>query len=304
MLNPTTQIDEAAAAIQRRWTCAPKVAIILGTGLAGFTSRVAVEETIPYERIPHFPRTTAEGHNGQLVCGRIAGSPVIIMEGRFHAYEGYTFPQITLPVRVSQALGVELLILSNASGGMNASYRSGDIMVIEDHINLMARNPLVGMNDKYSSPRFAGQTYCPRLLERAVSIARQADFVAHRGVYVAVTGPNYETRAEYRFLRAIGADAVGMSTVPEAIEAAQCSLRVLALSIITNICMPDRLMAARHEDVIAAAAAAEPKVRQIIYDILADQAPASALHANNGDVAAHLPIGSSFPPRRTGSIRH
>jgi purine-nucleoside phosphorylase len=294
LLNPTIQIDEATAAIQRRWACAPKVAIILGTGLADFTSRVAVEETIPYELIPHFLRTTADGHNGQLVCGRIAGIPVIVMDGRFHAYEGYTFPQITIPVRVSQALGVELLILSNASGGMNPSYRSGDIMVIEDHINLVARNPLATIHDRHPRPRLGGQTYCPQLLERALSIARQADFAAHRGVYVAVTGPNYETRAEYRFLRAIGADAVGMSTVPEAIVAAQCGLRVLALSVITNICMPDRLTAARHDDVMAAAAAAEPKLRRIIFDILADQTSASALHPKNGDVTAYRPVGSSF----------
>jgi len=296
MFHLAARIDAAAAAIHHRWRCAPKVGIILGTGLAGFTDQIEVEHTIPYEQVPHFPRSTADGHNGRLVCGRMGSVSVMTMDGRFHAYEGYSLAEVTMPVRVMKALGVELLILSNASGGMNPSYRSGDILVIEDHINLMARNPLIGINDERLGSRFPDKPYCTRLVERALSIARRADFTAHRGVYVAVTGPNYETRAEYRFLRAIGADAVGMSTVPEAIVAAHCKLRVLALSIITNICMPDRLTAARHEDVMAAAAAAEPKVRRIVRDIIAEEvnpAHTSAPHANNGDASAQPPTPCS-----------
>jgi purine-nucleoside phosphorylase len=274
MLHLAAQIEEASAVIRRRWDCQPNVGIILGTGLDHFTEEIAVEQVISYDEVPHFPRSTCDGHKGQLVCGRIAGVAVMTMEGRFHAYEGYSLSQVTLPVRVMKSLGVQLLIISNASGGMNPHYRTGDILVIEDHINLMALNPLVGINDDQLGPRFPDMSapYCPRLIVRALEIARLANFAAHRGVYVGLTGPNYETRAEYRFLRKIGADAVGMSTVPEVIVARHCGLRVLALSAVTNICLPDCLGTTSHEEVRTAAGRAEPKMRTIVLGILADEA--------------------------------
>jgi purine-nucleoside phosphorylase len=297
VLHLASQIDEAAAAIRKYWDCLPAVGIILGTGLGSFTEQIDVEHRVGFEQIPHFPHATADGHNGRLLCGKMAGVNVLAMDGRLHAYEGYSLAQITMPVRVMKALGVDLLILSNASGGLNPNYRSGDILVIEDHINLMFRNPLIGINDDRLGPRFPDMSrpYCPRLIERALGSARRADFAAYAGVYVAVTGPNYETRAEYRLLRAIGGDAVGMSTVPEVIVAAHCGLRVLALSTITNICRPDALTPARHADVMATAAAAEPKLRRIVLDVLSEPAPTSESAANNGDATSALQTsGSSF----------
>lgn len=268
------QITEAAVAVREHWNCTPHVGIILGTGLGNFAQQIAAEAVISYESIPHFPRATAQGHKGQLVCGTLAGLPVVTMEGRFHAYEGYSLAQVTLPVRVMKSLGINLLIVSNASGGMNPAFRSGDIMVIEDHINLMGVNPLVGANDEALGPRFPDLSRCydPELIERAVAIAQRENFVAHRGVYVALTGPNFETKAEYRFLRMIGGDVVGMSTVPEVIVAAHAGLRVLALSTITNMCHPDNVQPAHHEEVMAAANSAEPKMRKIVLGILAEEA--------------------------------
>jgi purine-nucleoside phosphorylase len=271
------------------------VGIILGTGLGGFSSQVAIEDRVGFEQIPHFPRATADGHNGHLLCGKVAGVTAVVMDGRLHAYEGYSLAQVTMSVRLMKALGIELLILSNASGGLNTDFRAGDILVIEDHINLMFRNPLIGINDEGLGPRFPDMSrpYCPRLVEQALASARRANIVAYPGVYIAVTGPNYETRAEYRMLRAIGGDAVGMSTVPEAIAAAHCGLRVLALSTITNVCRPDALVPARHEDVMATAAAAEPKVRRIVLDVVGDLDQALSLAANNGDAKSMLHAADS-----------
>lgn len=268
------KIADAAAAIRRQWGRTPRVGIILGTGLGDFAQQVTAEAVIGYESIPHFPRATCQGHKGQLVCGVLAGLPVVTMEGRYHAYEGYPLSQVTLPVRVMKALGIELLIVSNASGGMNPRFATGDIMVIEDHINLMGVNPLIGVNDDSLGPRFPDLSRCydPALIDRAIEIARVENFVAHRGVYIALTGPNFETRAEYRFLRLIGGDVVGMSTVPEVIVAAHCGLRVLALSTITNMCLPDAIQPAHHEEVQLASSAAEPKMRKIVLGILADEA--------------------------------
>lgn len=267
--------NEAQAALRRIWDCRPQAGIVLGTGLSSFVDQIAIERSIAFDQVPHLPRSTAEGHDGQLICGRLADVPVMVMSGRCHAYEGYSPGQITMPVYLMGALGIELLILSNASGGMNPAYRSGDVMVIEDHINLMGRKPrLVLAEDSPDSRTSASSScYCGRLIELALASARMDGFVAHRGVYAAMTGPNYETRGEYRMLRAIGADAVGMSTVPEALAARSCGLRVLALSTITNICLPDRLTPARHEEVLAAAASAEPRVRRIIVDVLAQRPP-------------------------------
>ena len=274
MLGLKPQIDEAAAAIRERWETRPRAGIILGTGLGNLAQVIEQETVLAYESIPHFPRSTAMGHKGQLVCGRLAGLPVVTMEGRFHAYEGYPLAQITLPVRVMKALGIELLVISNASGGLNPNYRAGDVVVIDDHINLMADNPLIGINDDELGPRFPDMSapYDLQLVDRALEIARTEDFVAHRGVYIALTGPNYEPRAEYRFLRLIGGDMVGMSTVPEVIVAVHAGLRVLALSTVTNVCQPDALAEVQGEDVVAVAATAEPKVRQIVLGVLADLA--------------------------------
>jgi purine-nucleoside phosphorylase len=266
MLDLYDKITAAAAFIAERWDRKPAVGIILGSGLGGVTAAITEKVTIPYESIPNFARSTAAGHAGQLVCGLLEGVPVVVMEGRMHAYEGYPLAQITFPVRVVQRLGASLLIVTNACGGMNPQYRAGDIMVIDDHINLMNDNPLVGINDDRLGPRFPDMSapYTPELIDAALAVARREDFAAHRGVYVAVTGPNLETRAEYRFLRTIGADVVGMSTVPEVIVAVHAGLRVLGLSVVTDMCLPDHLEAATVEKILAVARSAEPKLRGII----------------------------------------
>ena len=270
MLELFDQIAAAAAFIKERFSLTPKAGIILGSGLGGAAQDIESPVTIPYGEIPHFLSSTAIGHKGQLVCGRLAGVPVIAMEGRFHAYEGYPMQRITFPVRVMKALGVELLIVSNACGGMNPQFRRGDIMVIEDHINLMNGNPLIGINDDRLGPRFPDMIapYDPRLIDQALEIARRENFSAQRGVYVAVTGPNLETRAEYRFLRTIGADVVGMSTVPEVLVAAHCGVRVLGLSVITDLCLPDALKPVCIDEILAVAAAAEPKLRAIVRGVV------------------------------------
>ncbi|MBI3838060.1 MAG: purine-nucleoside phosphorylase [Planctomycetia bacterium] len=270
----TQQVAAAVGAIQSAWPARPRVGMILGSGLGELTTEIEVQARLSYDTIPHFPRATALGHRGQLVCGKLCGTNVVAMEGRFHAYEGYSLVQVTFPVRVMSALGVELVIISNACGGMNPHFRSGDIMVIEDHINCTRDNPLAGPHDVNSGPRCfdMSRVYDPDLIERALAIARRCNFTAHRGVYIGVTGPNYETRAEYRFFRRIGGDAVGMSTVPEVIVAAQSGLRVLALSVVTNLCFPDQLQPVTGQQVIAMAAAAEPKLRAIVSGILAQEA--------------------------------
>jgi purine-nucleoside phosphorylase len=272
MLHLYDQIDEATAAIAAAWPEQPKVGVILGSGLGGVAERVTDRVELPYSEIPHFARSTAEGHAGQLVCGRLEGVPVLVMEGRMHAYEGYPLDQITLPVRVLERLGGELLVVTNACGGMNPHYRAGDIMVIDDHINLMHDNPLIGINDERLGPRFPDMSapYTPALIDRALEVARAENFVAHRGVYVAVTGPNLETRAEYRFLRTIGADVVGMSTVPEVIVAVHAGLKVLGLSVVTDMCLPDALEVATVEKILAVARSAEPKLRAIIAAAVRD----------------------------------
>jgi len=266
-------VQEAVEAIRRRWPGQPTVGIILGTGLGSLAAQIRTEATFEYESIPHFPRSTSVGHTGQLVCGVLEGVTVVAMEGRFHAYEGYSYRQITFPVRVMKALGAGMLIVSNACGGMNPRYGLGDIVVIEDHINLMPGNPLIGVNDDALGPRFPDMSapYDRRLIDRALEIARHEDFVAHKGVYVAVTGPNLETRAEYRFLRGIGADVVGMSTVPEVIVAVHAGMRVLGLSIVTDLCLPDALEPADIERIIATANSAEPNLRKIVLGVLAKE---------------------------------
>jgi purine-nucleoside phosphorylase len=274
MLEQYDQITAACEAIQKRWPHQPKVGIILGSGLGNATQGVTDRVEIPYEEIPHFARSTAHGHAGQLVCGLLDGVPVMILEGRMHLYEGYPASQITLPVRVLHRLGAELLVVTNACGGLNPNYSAGDIMVIDDHINLMQDNPLVGINDDRLGPRFPdmSEPYTFPLIDRALEVARHENFVAHRGVYVAVTGPNLETRAEYRYLRTIGADVVGMSTVPEVIVAVHAGLRVLGLSVVTDMCLPDALEVATVEKILEVARNAEPKLRALIEGAVRDAA--------------------------------
>ena len=270
MLELFDQIEESVALIKQRWSDQPSVGIILGTGLGSLAEQIEVDAAIDYDDIPNFPRSTATSHRGRLVCGTLQGVKVMAMEGRVHLYEGHSAKAITLPVRVMKAMGAQLLIISNAVGGLNPNYRCGDIMVIEDQINLMSDNPLIGVNDDRLGPRFPdmSQPYDLRLVDEALAIARRNDFVAHKGVLVAVTGPNLETRAEYRFLRQIGADVVGMSTIPEAITAVHCGLRTIGFSVITDMCLADAIKPAVVEEIIAIANASEPKLRAMVLGIL------------------------------------
>ncbi|MHB8969609.1 MAG: purine-nucleoside phosphorylase [Pirellulaceae bacterium] len=271
-----TAVEMARAHISRQWPVQPRAAVILGTGLGRLVEHVQPDVMIPFADLPGFPRTTALGHHGRVVCGRLNGIPLILLDGRCHLYEGYSLDQVTLPVRVLHACGAQLLIVSNASGGLNPEFASGDIMVLDDHINLMPQ-PVLPANCRTVLGRTAGgrivrtgaSPYDPQLLEQVLRTAQRHHFVAHRGVYVAVTGPNYETRAEYRFLRRIGGDVVGMSTVPEVLVAQALGMRVLGLSIVTNVASPDAPQVVESTEVVHAAARAEPHVRQIVADILA-----------------------------------
>lgn len=270
MLDLYDKIAAATNVIRDCWDRKPQVAIVLGTGLGGLTKQIDVEATIDYGEIPHFPVSTATSHRGRLVCGTLRGVPVIAMEGRFHFYEGYPLKQITLPIRVFKALGAELLVLSNACGGLNPYFASGDLMVIEDQINLIGDNPLIGINDDRLGPRFPdmSQPYDLMWVDRAIQTARREGVEVHKGVFVAVAGPNLETRAEYRFLRMIGADVVGMSTVPETIVAVHCGLKVVGLSVITDMCLPDALQPANVEEIIRVAGQAEPKLCRVVAGIV------------------------------------
>jgi purine-nucleoside phosphorylase len=266
------QIQEAMKLLQCRWNGKPRVGIILGTGLGGLAEEIQNALKIPYDEIPHFPISTVETHAGRLVCGTLAGKSVMAMEGRFHFYEGYTLKQITFPVRVMRAMGCDILIVSNACGGMNPQWAKGDIMLIEDHINLLSDNPLIGRNDDRLGVRFPDMCfpYDRALIELAQKIALEEKIACHKGVFVAVAGPNLETRAEYRFLRGIGADVVGMSTVPEVIVGVHSSMRVLGLSVITDMCLPDALEPAYLPDIIATANAAEKNLRVLVRRVVAE----------------------------------
>jgi purine-nucleoside phosphorylase len=267
------QIAEAADFVRSRWSATPRCGIILGSGLGSVGESIELEAAIDYGDIPHFLKSTAVGHKGRLLCGNLAGIPVVAMQGRFHCYEGYSAERATFPVRVMQALGIELVIVSNAAGGLNPNFACGDVMVIDDHINRLNRNPLVGVNDDELGPRFPdmGAPYDRRLGDRALAIARQNDFICHRGVYAAMLGPTYETRAEIRMLRYFDADAVGMSTVPEAIVAIHGGLRVLGLSTITNICSPDKQVTTSGHEVIATAETAREKLQAIVTGIITEE---------------------------------
>ncbi len=261
-----TQIAEAAQVIREKSNVEPRVGIVLGTGLGTLADRIDVDARIAYGQIPHFPTSTVDTHAGELYLGRLGGKDVVALSGRFHAYEGYSMAQVTFPVRVARELGVEILVVSNAAGGLNPLFRAGDLMVIDDHINLMGDNPLIGPNDDTLGPRFPdmSEPYDRTLIELAEAVALEEKVPLRKGVYLAVTGPCLETRAEYRFMRAIGADAVGMSTVPEVIVAVHSGLRVLGFSAITDECLPDALEPVDIERIIAIANAVEPRLTQLV----------------------------------------
>jgi purine-nucleoside phosphorylase len=265
------RIGAAVDTIKERTEVRPRVAIVLGTGLGGLAEEIEAESTIPYEEIPDFPVPTVESHSGRLLLGRLSGQPVVAMQGRFHLYEGYSMQQVAFPVRVLRGLGAETLIVSNACGGMNPMWDVGDLMLIADHINLLGDNPLIGPNIDELGPRFPdmSEPYDLELQRMALDVAKEERITLRRGVYVAVPGPNLETRAEYRFLRTIGADVVGMSTVPEVIVAVHAQMKVLGVSIITDSCLPDALKPASVEQIIRVAGAAEPKLTHLIRNVVA-----------------------------------
>ncbi|MCA8984416.1 MAG: purine-nucleoside phosphorylase [Planctomycetaceae bacterium] len=263
-------LAETTARIRRDWAGNPRVGIILGTGLGKLVEQISSPVVFPFETLPHFCRSTALGHRGCLVCGTLCGLDVMVMQGRLHAYEGYSLRQITYPVRVMHALGVDRLIVTSASGGMNPLHRAGQLMVLDDHINLMGDNPLIGPNEEALGPRYPdmSQPYDPELSEMALKVARELKIPLSRGVYVGVKGPNYETRAEYRFFRMIGGDVVGMSTVPEVLVAVHAGMRVLGLTTITNVCLPDNLHPVTGEEVVNVADRASRDMLWILEGVL------------------------------------
>lgn len=255
-------IAETVRYIRKHTRSEPEVGIVLGTGLGELVKEIDQEITLSYEDIPHFPVSTVEFHEGKLIFGKIADHPIVAMQGRFHYYEGYTMQQITFPIRVMKFLGVKTLVISNACGGMNPLFKKGDLMIMDDHINLLGNNPLIGMNDDELGPRFPdmSEPYSRRLISLAEDISLQEKVKVQKGVYVAVPGPNLETRAEYRFLRTIGADVVGMSTVPEVIVARHMNMEVFGISVITDECFPDALQPADIDDIIRTANGAQPNL--------------------------------------------
>jgi len=264
-------VADAVRAVRARTALEPDVGVILGTGLGALAEAIEAEATIPYADIPGFLVPTVESHTGRLLLGTLAGRRVVAMQGRFHLYEGYVLRDVTFPVRVLRALGARTLIVSNVSGGMHPQWAAGDLVLLADHINLLADNPLIGPNDDRDGPRFPDLTnaYDPALRALARAVALEQRITLREGVYVAVPGPNLETRAEYRMLRAFGADIVGMSTVPEVIVARQQAMRVLGLSIITDLCLPDALEPASVERILAVARAAEPRLAALVRGVVA-----------------------------------
>ncbi|HXG37204.1 MAG TPA: purine-nucleoside phosphorylase [Bacteroidota bacterium] len=263
-------INEAVAYLRTKTAAKPPIGIILGTGLGGLAKEIKKDLVVKYEEIPHFPISTVESHHGKLIFGTLAGKQVVAMQGRFHYYEGYTLQQVTFPVRVMKFLGVHTLLISNAAGALNPIFRKGDVMLMVDHINLLGDNPLIGPNDDTLGPRFPdmSEPYNRELIELAENTALDLKIKLQKGVYVAMQGPNLETRAEYRFLRTIGADAVGMSTVPETIVAVHMGMRVLGFSILTDECFPDALKPVTIQEVIAVARKAEPKMTAVMKEVV------------------------------------
>jgi purine-nucleoside phosphorylase len=264
------EAEQAAAFLNSTLKEIPRIALILGTGLGDTAAAFEMSTGINYAQIPHFPLSTVESHHGRLIAGRWAGRPVAVLQGRFHLYEGYTGREVTFPVRVLQALGVGTIIITNASGGLNPSFKAGDIMVIRDHINLTGDNPLVGPNEDGWGPRFPGMTqaYTPELADRALRLGRQCGLGLQSGTYAGLKGPSLETAAEMRFLRTIGADAVGFSTVMETIAAVHAGMKVIGLSTITNMCLPDALTDTDVAEIIATAESAAPQLATLITALL------------------------------------
>lgn len=268
-------IEEAVAAIRASGPFSPRVGIILGTGLGPLVDRIDVRARLGCAEVPHFPETTLAEHAGEIVLGSLAGKPVVVMSGRYHYYEGYTLDQVTFPVRVIKALGADALVVSNAAGGLNPQFAAGDLMVITDHINLMGDNPLIGPNDDELGPRYPDmcEPYTRALVDLAEEVALEKGLRLQRGVYLACAGPCLETRAEYRFMRGLGADAVGMSTVPEVIVAVHAGLKVLGFSAITDECLPDALGPADIDKIIETAKAIEPKLTEIVFSCIERMEP-------------------------------
>lgn len=264
------KVQEAARFIQKDTATVPRIGIILGSGLGALADQIVAEKSFSYHNIPHFPVSTVEGHSGKLILGTLGGQNVVAMAGRFHYYEGYSMQELTFPVRVMKALGADILMLSNAAGGMNPAFHVGDIMIIRDHINLLPEHPLRGPNDKRLGIRFPdmSEPYTKDIIVLAKEIAGQKQFDVHTGIYAGVQGPTFETRAEYDYLHRIGADAVGMSTVPEVIVGVHSGMKVFALSVITDLGIREEENAITHEEVLEAAAAATPKVIELFKGII------------------------------------
>ncbi len=263
-------IQQTCGWIRKKGKPRPEIGIILGTGLGKLAERVKEDFSVPYAEIPNFPVPTVQSHAGNLLFGKLHGKNVMVMEGRFHYYEGHSLSDITFPVRVMKELGVKILIVSNAAGGMNPEYQRGDLAVITDHINFMGVSPLVGPNDAKLGSRFPDmiEPYSRRLIDLTEKIASQQKITLRKGVYIGVTGPNLETRAEYRFMRMIGADLVGMSTVPEVIVGAHAGLEILALSIVTDICLPDSLKPVNIEEIIRVAEKSSAKLNTLVEGVI------------------------------------
>jgi purine-nucleoside phosphorylase len=264
------QITKSVKAIWQKTAFRPDIAIILGTGLGNLTKQVAQKAVIPYESIPNFPRSTVESHAGRLMFGILGGKKVVIMDGRFHYYEGYALEQVTFPVRVLRKLGAKILIVSNAAGGLNLDYKKGDLVLIDDHINLMGVNPLIGSNDDRLGVRFPdmSEPYSKRLLTIAEKIGQEKKLHLKRGVYLGISGPNLETRAEYRLMRGMGADVIGMSTVPEVIVGVHSGFEILGISVVTDVCDPDHLKPVNIEEIIQTANQAGPKLDQLVESVV------------------------------------
>jgi purine-nucleoside phosphorylase len=266
------KIQETVNYIQGKTNFKPDIAIILGSGLGNLVSQIEIEIAFDYSSIPNFPVSTVQGHGGKLVMGKLKGKNVIAMQGRFHYYEGYSMEEVTFPVRVMKYLGANSIVISNASGGLNPDYKVGDLMIIRDHINLVSDHPLRGKNDEKIGPRFPDQhkVYDVELIQKALNIAKQHSTVCHTGVYVGVTGPTFETPAEYKYMRIIGGDAVGMSTVPEVMVAVHMGIKIFAISVISDEGNPPVPIQVSHEDVLKAAMAAEPKMTAVVCELIAN----------------------------------
>ena len=271
-LSLSQKIDRAVAFIRKKSALRPQVAVVLGSGLGNLSSRLVEDARIPFEKIPHFPKSGVEGHAGELVLGKIGRKRVAVMNGRVHYYEGYTMQEVTFPIRVLRALGTKKLILTCAAGGMNPLYEKGDIVCIVDQINLTGDNPLIGPNDDKLGPRFPdmSQPYDREYIRLAEDIALDEKIRLRKGVFVGVAGPNLETAAEYRFLQTIGGDVVSMSMVAEDIVAIHGKMRVVGLAVVTDICLPDALEPASHQEILKVASSAEPKLTELIFRLIGE----------------------------------